>query len=116
MLMPFMLRVVLIIAAVLTLVWVLRKIRHSQMSIDDGIFWFFFVLFLLLMAIFPQIAYFFAGLLGIESTANFVFLAIVAILLIKEFFASLEIAKLKAKLSQLAQDEALNENEDDKVS
>ncbi len=111
--MPFMLRAVLIVAALLTLFFVLRKIRGSQMKTTDGIFWFFFVLCLLLLAVFPQIAYWCSGLLGIESPANFIFLAIVAILLIKEFAASLEIAKLKAKLSQIAQEEALRENERD---
>ncbi len=109
--MALSLRVFLIVAALLTLVFVLRKIRKSQIKTADAIFWFFFVLCLAVLAVFPQIAFWCADLLGVESPANFIFLCIVAILLMKEFSASLEIAKLKAKLSQLVQDEALSENE-----
>lgn len=112
--MSFNLRVFLIAAALLTLFFVLRKIRRSQLKTSDGIFWFFLVLCLVVVAVFPQIIYALSALLGIESPANFVFLAIVAVLLIKEFSASLEIARLKAKLSQLVQDEALRDNERDR--
>lgn len=112
--MSFNLRVFLIVAALLTLVFVLRKIRKSQIRTADGIFWFFLVLCLVVLAVFPSIAFWFSGLLGVESPANFIFLAIVAILLIKEFAASVEIAKLKVKLSHLTQSVALNEQKAEK--
>lgn len=114
--MPFNLRIALIIAALLTLVFVLRKIRKSQIRTADGIFWFFLVLCLVVLAVFPSIAFWCSGLLGVESPANFIFLVIVAILLIKEFAASVEIAKLKVKLSQLTQDEALERNATDNIA
>lgn len=109
--MALQLRIFLIVAAVLTLAFVLRKIRKSQVKIADAVFWFFLVLLFIVLAVFPDIVYACAAALGVESPVNFVFLCIVAVLFIKEFTASLEIAKLKAKLSQLVQDEALNENE-----
>lgn len=108
--MSFNLRVFLIVAALLALIFVLYKIRKSQIRTADGIFWFFLVLCLVMLAVFPNIAFWCSALLGIESPANFVFLVIVAILLIKEFAASVEVAKLKVKLSQLAQDKALERN------
>lgn len=108
--MSLSLRMFLIVGALLALFFVLRKIRKSQMKTSDAIFWFFFALCLVVLAVFPQIALWCSAVLSVESPANFIFLCIVAILLIKEFTASLEIAKLKAKLSQIAQEEALREN------
>lgn len=109
--MSLSLRIFLIVAAVLTLAFVLRKIRKSQIRTSDAIFWFFFVLCLVVLAVFPDIAFWCSDVLGVESPANFIFLAIVAILLIKEFSASVEIAKLKVKLMQLTEDEALSRDE-----
>ena len=70
-----------------------------------------FVACLLILALFPRIAFVLSDLFGFQSPSNFVFLAIVAILLIKEFTASVEIAKLKSKVTYLVQEIALMEDE-----
>lgn len=111
--MPLSLRIFLIVAALLTLVFVLRKIRRSQMRTSDAVFWFFFMLCLVVLAVFPVIAFWCSDLLGVESPANFVFMAIVAILFIKEFTTSVQVSKLNEKLSQLVEDEALTRSEHD---
>ena len=68
------------------------------------------------MTLFPyttlfRSAFVLSDLFGFQSPSNFVFLAIVAILLIKEFTASVEIAKLKSKVTYLVQEIALMEDE-----
>lgn len=97
----------LIVGALVTLFFVILKIRRSEIKTADAVFWFVFVFCLLLLAIFPQIAFALSGVLGVESPANLVFLVIVAILLVKEFSASVEIAKLRDKVTYLVQEIAL---------
>ena len=102
-------KVLLIIGAVAALVYVLRKIRKSEIQIADSTCWFLFALSIAVLAVFPQIAFFFAGILSIESPANFVFLYIVAVLLIREFISTAEISQLRSKVANLTQEIALRE-------
>ena len=102
-----MLTLLLVAGAALTLAFVILKVRKSEIKTSDTVFWFLFVACLLLLAIFPQIAYWLADVFDVQSPANLVFLVIVAILLIKEFTASVEIAKLRSKVTYLVQEIAL---------
>ena len=63
--MTIILRVILIIVCLLTMVFLIRKIRQAKVQIEDSLFWIFFSAGLLIISIFPQIADFMAGLLGI---------------------------------------------------
>lgn len=106
--------IVLVAGALITLIFVIMKIRRSEIKTSDAIFWFFFVLCLLLLALFPQIAFVLSDVLGVESPANLVFLCIVAILLIKQFTTSVEMAKLRDRVTYLVQEIALLELTSDK--
>ena len=106
------LRIFLVIIAFVMLVFVLRKIKKSEMQSDDSVFWFLFAASFVLLAVFPQIAFFFANLLGIESPANFIFLYAIGILLIKVYSLSTKIAHLRLKLNALVQEIALREKDD----
>lgn len=101
--------VVLVVCAVCAFCYILRKIRKSEITIGDSTFWFLFAASLVLLAVFPQIAFFFAGLLDIQSPSNFVFLYVIAVMVIHEFFSTAEIAKLRARVAALAQDRALDD-------
>ena len=105
-------RILLAIAALVILLAMLRKIRTSEMRISDSLFWLFFVVSLIVLAIFPEIAFFFSGLLGIESPANLVFLYVIAWLLIREFASTVELSRLRGRLTALAQEEALERVEE----
>lgn len=96
-------RITLIVASLLTSAYVFRKIRKSQMRIDDAIFWIFFCLGVLILSIFPQIASGMCDILGMEAPVNFVFLAFIFILIIKNFSMSVKISQLEEKLGNLAQ-------------
>ncbi len=100
-------RLLLAIAALLILLVMLRKIRRSEVKISDSLFWFFFVITLIILALFPEIAFFLSGVLGIESPANLVFLYVIALLLIREFASTIEISRLRSKLTTLVQESAL---------
>lgn len=104
-------RILLALAALVILLAMLRKIRKSEMRISDSLFWLFFVITLIVLALFPGIAFFFSGLLGIESPANLVFLYVIALLLIREFASTVELSRLRGKVITLAQEEALKDVE-----
>lgn len=104
-------RILLALAALVILLAMLRKIRKSEMRISDSLFWLFFVITLIVLALFPEIAFFFSGLLGIESPANLVFLYVIALLLIREFASTVELSRLRGKVITLAQEEALKDVE-----
>ena len=97
----------LLVGALLTFWLILRKIRKAEVNIADSTFWFLFALSLVLMGVFRQIPFFFADLFSIESPANFVFVYVIAVLVIREFYATVEVSQLRAKLRNLVQNQAL---------
>lgn len=109
------LRIALLLGSICMVYVVASRVKRSKIQIEDSVFWVILAVVILLNAIFPQIAYFFSGLLGIASPSNFVFLLISAILLLKEFSNSTQISVLKHKVNQLAQEIALaNKEQQDK--
>ncbi|MBQ2809897.1 MAG: DUF2304 domain-containing protein [Clostridia bacterium] len=101
--MTLTLRIVLIVASVLVVLYTIRKIRKSQLNIDDSVFWIGFSLMLLIMSIFPQIVEFFTRLLGIASPVNFVFLFVIFLILIKLFKLAIDLSITKHRLNHLIQ-------------
>ena len=110
----------LLISALLIFWLILRKIRRPEVTIADSTFWFLFALSLVLMGVFRQIPFFFAGIFGIESPANFVFAYVIAVLILREFYSTVEISQLRARVRGLAQKEALRkmvvESEDEMMA
>lgn len=109
--MTLYLRIFLVIGALAVLVIMLRKIRKSEIQVSDSIFWFFFAGSFVLLAMFPQIAFFFSEILGFESPANFVFLYVIAVLIMREFSLTVKVARLRLKVTALAQEVALREKD-----
>lgn len=102
-------RLLLILGALVIFVAMMRKIRKSEVKISDSVFWLLFVASLVVLAIFPEISFFFSNLLGIESPANLMFLYVIAVLLVREFVSTAEISRLRSKLTTLTQELALDE-------
>ncbi|MEA5001883.1 MAG: DUF2304 domain-containing protein [Christensenella sp.] len=103
------LRAVLIIISILVLVYVLNKIRKAKLNIPDSIFWIVFAILLLILSVFPQIAFFFADILGIESPFNFIMLFFVGLFIIKMFLMTIKISNLTEKNKAMAQKIAFEE-------
>ena len=64
---------------------------------------------MLILAIFPGIAYWAANLLGFMSPINFVYVVIIFLLLAKQFFMSIRLSQLDSKVRILTEQVALNE-------
>ena len=70
--MPIVLRVILIASSLAMLAFVIRKVKKSKMQIEYTVFWVLFGVLLLFISLVPQIVYFFAKLIGIQSPTNLV--------------------------------------------
>lgn len=92
--MSAVIRIVLILSALATLWLVLLRVRKERMRIQDSVFWILFVMASVCLALFPQIAYLVAGVLGVESPVNFIYLVFI-------FFAYLKLLSLSTKISRL---------------
>ena len=103
------LRVFLLLGAVLLLVLVARKIKKSQFDTHDTFFWLGLSVLLIISAAFPQLVYVVAGVLGFQSASNFVFLAVIAILLWRLFRLQENVVTLRRKLTTLVQEIALKD-------
>ena len=116
--MSLTLRIALILVSFLVVMFVLRKVRKTQLNIDDAIYWIIASFLLLVLSIFPQLAIWASELLGIESAANFVFLFMIFVVLIKLFNIAIDISILKQRLNRLIEKQALindeNKNKSDK--
>ncbi len=104
-------RVLLFVAAALMLWLVLGNIRRARLAIPDSLFWFFFAAVLVLLAIFPEIAFWASRMLGVESPVNLVYLAVLAVVLWRLFQMTLRISALNTKIEELTQQMALEEHD-----
>lgn len=110
--MTVILRCVLICVSILLTCYLLKRIRHSKMKIEDSIFWVMFALLLVVFSLFPRLADFISGMVGTYSTANFIFTFMIFILLLKVFFQSVKISQLERRVTELIQAFALDREED----
>ena len=108
------LRIFLIIASLLTVSWILRKIRKMKVKMEDAIFWLIFSALIIILAIFPEISYWLSKILGIESPANLVFLFVICLLLEKIFTLSIITSQLEEKVSILSAEVALRSQDEEK--
>ena len=100
--------IILIAASLITAVFVIRKIRKSQFKIGDTLYWLFFCLLLLLMSIFPNAVSWVSDLIGFEASSNFIFVAIIFLLLVKIFLLDARVSKNEDKLTKLTQKYAID--------
>ena len=105
--MSLTMRAMFIICAVLVLGFVIRKIKKCQMQAIDSIIWLFFSFSFVLFGVFPEIPAVISSWLGFMSASNFVFLYVIAVLVIRDFANSIRLSKQEQRLSALAQEIAL---------
>lgn len=107
--MTMTLRIALILVSVGTLLLMMRRIRQSKMQIESAVFWIVLALVLVVFSLFPAAADFTAHCLGIYSTANFLFLFAIFVLIVKVFYMTIHISQLETKIRELVQQMALDE-------
>lgn len=110
--MSLTLRVLLVIFAVIVFYFVIRKLKKAQIQVLDSLFWLMFSTSFVLLGIFPEIAVCISGLLGFISASNFVFLYVIAVLVVRDFANSVRLAKQEERLNSLVQSIALKSFKD----
>lgn len=105
------LRICLVALSIISLFYIIRKIRYSKMQIEYTLFWIVLSIIMILMAVFPQIVYWISWMVGIASPANMVYLFIIGILLVKVFMMTIEISNLESKLQALIQEVGISGKE-----
>lgn len=105
---PISLRILLLVCAVLVFVFVLRKLKKSQMQVLDSLFWLLFSVSFVILGVFPQVAMWLSSLFGFMSASNFVFLYVIAVLVVRDFCSSLRLSRQEERLNSLVQAVALS--------
>lgn len=109
--MTLVLRILLLIGALFAMGIVINSVRKSKIRISDSVYWVVSAGILVLFALIPQLAYFFSGLFGFMSPANFVLMLVIVMMLIRIFHQSCAISKLTYKVEQLSAELALRDKD-----
>ncbi|EWC94995.1 PF10066 family protein [Atopobium sp. ICM42b] len=109
--MTLVLRILLLIGALFAMGIVINSVRKSKIRISDSVYWVVSAGILVLFALIPQLAYFFSGLFGFMSPANFVLMLVIVLMLIRIFHQSCAISKLTYKVEQLSAELALRDKD-----
>lgn len=104
-------RVILVIVSILTMAFMMRKIRQAKVQIEAALFWVIMALILVVFSLFPAVADACAHLLGIYSTPNFLFLFMIFLLIVKVFGMTLQMSQMESKQKELVQRIALDQKD-----
>ena len=104
-------RVILVIVSLLTMSFMMRKIRQAKVQIEAAMFWVIVALILVVFSLFPGVADACARLLGIYSTPNFLVLFMIFLLMVKVFSMTLQVSQMESKQKELVQKIALAQKE-----
>ena len=104
-------RVILVIVSILTMAFMMRKIRQAKVQIEAALFWVIMALILVVFSLFPAVADACAHLLGIYSTPNFRFLFMIFLLIVKVFGMTLQMSQMESKQKELVQRIALDQKD-----
>ena len=104
-------RVILVIISILTMAFMMRKIRQAKVQIEAALFWVIMALILVVFSLFPAVADACAHLLGIYSTPNFLFLFMIFLLIVKVFGMTLQMSQMESRQKELVQRIALDQKD-----
>ena len=111
--MSIILRLLLFVGAVAILLYFSFQVRKKRLQIDYAIFWILFCFLMVIIAIFPGIVITLSALLGFESPANFVFLIVIFLLIIKLFSTNAKLSKLNQQVNDLTQSLSIHKKDID---
>lgn len=92
------------IAALILLILIFFSLRRNSMSIKSSIAWLLLPLAFILIAIFPEPLEQLAHTLGFETLSNFIFVIIIALLLIICFFLTATVSRQGNQITKLIQE------------
>ncbi|GFI41086.1 hypothetical protein IMSAGC017_01126 [Thomasclavelia cocleata] len=109
--MTLTLQLILIILSVFLFLILIKSVKKGKLRSDYALVWLLSSIALIIVAVFPQIAYFAAGFIGVISTANMVFAFIIFLLIIVVYTLFVRVSSLEEKQKNLIQHIAILEKE-----
>ena len=103
------LQVCLVLGSIGTYLYIIYKIRKSNVRIDDMIVWIIGSIVLLLLSVIPWIPAKLAEIIGFMSAANLIFTSIIAFLLFIVFGLSVKLSQHHEKIKYLTHKVAMLE-------
>lgn len=101
------LQIEMIAAAAILFFIIIASITRSRLSIRNSIAWLILPIIFIIIAIFPGPLQAFANWLGFETLSNFIFLVIIALLILICFFLSTSNSKQQEQITKLNQEIAI---------
>lgn len=108
------LRIILIVCSALSSLLCVKKIKEAKLKVENSIVWMLGSFLLIIMSIFFNQVEWVSAKLGFMAPVNFVFLIIIAFLLIEVYLSNLKITELNEKIKNLAHHIAIKEFEESK--
>lgn len=105
--MSMVLRSVLLVAAMFSCGWIIHRIRKAQVRLEDTLFWIMAAVILAILGLFPEVSYWMARMLGIQSPANFIFFIMICLLFEKVLTMSILHSQIEEKYISIAAEMAL---------
>lgn len=92
------------IAALILLIIIIISLKKNSLSIKNSVAWLLLPIIFIIIAIFPDPLTHFANWLGFETLANFIFLVVIALLIILCFSLTLTASKQQSQITKLIQE------------
>ena len=110
--MSITLRIILIVCSFISFFLCIKKIKQSKLKVANSVTWMLGSIILILMSIFSNAVAWLSQKLGFLAPVNFVFLVMIAFLLIQVFIDNIHITELNEKIKDLDHYIALKEHKD----
>ena len=101
------LRIILLISAVVAVLYIIRKLRQSQLQLMEALYWIIVAFILLLLGVFPMAASVVAKWVGVDSPVNLVYLVMIFIVLLRCFLLSIRVSQMEDTIKDLIEQLAI---------
>lgn len=98
------LQIEMIIAAIILFIIIIIGLAKSSLSIKNSIAWFLLPIAFIIVAIFPGPLQSFASWLGFETLSNFIFVVVIALLILICFFLTIANSRQQNEITKLIQE------------
>lgn len=104
---PTILRIILLFSSCVSVWYIVRKLRQSQMQLLDALYWLLVAFMLCIFGFFPSIPVKLAEVVGVISPVNLVYLIMLFIALLRCFLLSIRISKIENNFKRLVEELAV---------
>ncbi|WP_042240071.1 DUF2304 domain-containing protein [Paenibacillus sp. FSL R5-0912] len=104
---PLKLQIFLIVISVLFLLLLFNMIKKYELQLKYALLWIMVVSIMIIISVFPKIAFYFTFFLGFQEPSNFIFLIGIIFSLMIIFSLSVSISNQSYKMRQISQEMGL---------